>query len=247
LCEYWIILNGTLGIRVYKYWLARLSAYSHLDYHLPTWPQPIPLKCAFKSSKSLPLHDWICPLQLYVIADPRALAEKPFPDALHRTTLLTRVLCFLAFGRPGLEDHWKSLQSDQTFETVRSKSCSILASTITTVSCSTPRNSELTDLFRKRQASCSLQVLFSSVRVLLCHTLTIHHLLLIVYSLYRSCSPWSRCWHPARAWYAGCTPIGSGLKKQVFIIMAILIAPADLNMISNSSRVATSSCPTCCQ
>ncbi|KAG1760207.1 hypothetical protein EDD22DRAFT_96224 [Suillus occidentalis] len=72
--------------------------------------------------------------ELYVTADPRALVEKPLPEALHRTSLLTRVLCFLAFGRPGLEDHWKSLQSDQTFETVRSKSCSILASTITTAS-----------------------------------------------------------------------------------------------------------------
>ncbi|KAG1815077.1 uncharacterized protein BJ212DRAFT_1588066, partial [Suillus subaureus] len=65
----------------------------------------------------------------------RALAEEqPLPETLRRTSLLTRVLCFLALGRPNLEDHWKSLQSEQAFETVRSRSCSILASTITTAS-----------------------------------------------------------------------------------------------------------------
>ncbi|KAG1849665.1 hypothetical protein DFJ58DRAFT_746593 [Suillus subalutaceus] len=65
----------------------------------------------------------------------RALAEEqPLPETLRRTSLLTRVLCFLALGRPNLEDHWKSLQSEKAFETVRSRSCSILASTITTAS-----------------------------------------------------------------------------------------------------------------
>ncbi|KAG2041041.1 hypothetical protein BDR03DRAFT_1007396 [Suillus americanus] len=65
--------------------------------------------------------------ELYVTADPRTL-----PETLRRMSLLTRVLCFLALGRPDLEDHWKSLQSEQAFETVRSRLCSILDSTITT-------------------------------------------------------------------------------------------------------------------
>ncbi|KAG2041039.1 hypothetical protein BDR03DRAFT_946834 [Suillus americanus] len=73
--------------------------------------------------------------ELYMTPDKKALAEEqPLPEALRRTSLLTRVLCFLALGRPSLEDHWKSLQSEQAFETVRSRSCSILASTITTAS-----------------------------------------------------------------------------------------------------------------
>ncbi|KAG1815082.1 uncharacterized protein BJ212DRAFT_254182 [Suillus subaureus] len=70
--------------------------------------------------------------ELYVIADPRTLPEEHLPEALRRMSLLTRVLCFLALGRPDLEDHWKSLQSDQAFEIVRSRLCSILDSTITT-------------------------------------------------------------------------------------------------------------------
>ncbi|KAG1815058.1 uncharacterized protein BJ212DRAFT_1577621 [Suillus subaureus] len=65
-------------------------------------------------------------------ADPRALAEEQLPEALHCTSLSTRVLCFLALGRLDLEDHWKSLQSEQAFETVRTRLCSILTSTITT-------------------------------------------------------------------------------------------------------------------
>ncbi|KAG1815065.1 uncharacterized protein BJ212DRAFT_253355 [Suillus subaureus] len=48
-------------------------------------------------------------------ADPRALAEEQLPEALRRTSLLA-----------------KSLQSEQAFETVRTRLCSILASTITT-------------------------------------------------------------------------------------------------------------------
>ncbi|KAG2041038.1 hypothetical protein BDR03DRAFT_1089364 [Suillus americanus] len=73
--------------------------------------------------------------ELYTTLDQRALVdEQPLPEALRRTSLLMRVLCFLALGRPSLEDHWKSLQSEQAFETVRSRSCSILASTITTAS-----------------------------------------------------------------------------------------------------------------
>ncbi|KAG1833995.1 hypothetical protein DFJ58DRAFT_750240 [Suillus subalutaceus] len=73
--------------------------------------------------------------ELYVTGDPRALAEEqPLPEALRRPPLLMRVLCFLALGRPDLNDLWRSLQSEQAFETVRSKLCSILASTITTAS-----------------------------------------------------------------------------------------------------------------
>ncbi|KAG1788404.1 hypothetical protein EV424DRAFT_1109633 [Suillus variegatus] len=54
--------------------------------------------------------------ELHVTTDQTALAEEqPLPEALRHTSLLTR-----------------SLQSDQAFETIRSRSCSILASTITT-------------------------------------------------------------------------------------------------------------------
>ncbi|KAG2071429.1 hypothetical protein BDR04DRAFT_1231071 [Suillus decipiens] len=70
------------------------------------------------------------PFKLYVTAHD----EKPFPEALRRASPLMRVLYFLALGRPDLDDHWKSLQSEQAFETVRSKLCSILASIITTAS-----------------------------------------------------------------------------------------------------------------
>ncbi|KAG1865591.1 hypothetical protein C8R48DRAFT_672223 [Suillus tomentosus] len=70
--------------------------------------------------------------QSCAITDPRAF--EPLPNALLRTSLIMRVLCFLALGHPNLGDHWKSLQSDQAFETVRSRLCSILTSTITTAS-----------------------------------------------------------------------------------------------------------------
>ncbi|KAG2071427.1 hypothetical protein BDR04DRAFT_1098187 [Suillus decipiens] len=67
--------------------------------------------------------------------DPITLAnEQPLPEPLHCTTFLMRILCFLALGRPGLDDHWKSLQSDEAFEPVRKRLCSILTSTITTAS-----------------------------------------------------------------------------------------------------------------
>ncbi|KAG2367188.1 hypothetical protein BDR07DRAFT_1458084 [Suillus spraguei] len=73
--------------------------------------------------------------KLHMTANPRALAdEKAFPEALRRMSLLMRVLCFLALGRPDLDDHWKSLQSEEQFEAVRSRLCSILASIITTSS-----------------------------------------------------------------------------------------------------------------
>ncbi|KAG1731719.1 hypothetical protein EDB19DRAFT_1912432 [Suillus lakei] len=71
--------------------------------------------------------------KLYVTAaDPRALAEEqPLPEALRRMPLCTKVLCFLALGCPDLGYHWKSLQSEEAFETVRTRLCSILTSTIT--------------------------------------------------------------------------------------------------------------------
>jgi hypothetical protein len=75
------------------------------------------------------------PTELYVTADPRLLAEEqPLPEALRCTSLFMRVLCFLALGRTDLDDLWKLLQSEQAFETIRSRLCSILASIITTAS-----------------------------------------------------------------------------------------------------------------
>ncbi|KAG2152629.1 uncharacterized protein EDB93DRAFT_1249138 [Suillus bovinus] len=68
-------------------------------------------------------------------ADARTSTEEfPLPEALHPTSLVMRVLCFLALGRPNLDDHWKSLQSEQAFKTIRTRLCSILASTITMAS-----------------------------------------------------------------------------------------------------------------
>ncbi|KAG2071433.1 hypothetical protein BDR04DRAFT_1098202 [Suillus decipiens] len=45
-----------------------------------------------------------------------------------------RVLCFLVLGYPDLDGHWKSLQSEEAFETVRTRLCSIVTSTITIAS-----------------------------------------------------------------------------------------------------------------
>ncbi|KAG2058223.1 hypothetical protein BDR06DRAFT_950662 [Suillus hirtellus] len=70
--------------------------------------------------------------QSYTITDLRAF--EPLPEALRSTSLVMRVLCFLALGCPNLDDHWKSLQSEQTFEIIGSRLCSILTSTITTAS-----------------------------------------------------------------------------------------------------------------
>ncbi|KAG2737653.1 hypothetical protein P692DRAFT_20689527, partial [Suillus brevipes Sb2] len=84
---------------------------------------------------TLLLHAMACSTELYVTTDRRALAEEqPLPEALRHTSLLMRILCFLALGHPDLDDHWKSLQSEQAFETVRSRLCSILASTISAAS-----------------------------------------------------------------------------------------------------------------
>lgn len=71
--------------------------------------------------------------ELYGAYDHRELAEEQaFPEALRRTSFLMKALCFIALGRPDLEDHWKSLQLDEKFETIRTTLCSILANTITT-------------------------------------------------------------------------------------------------------------------
>ncbi|KAG1849648.1 hypothetical protein DFJ58DRAFT_794668 [Suillus subalutaceus] len=71
--------------------------------------------------------------ELYVTADPRTLAEEqPLPEACRPTSLSMRVVCFSALGHPDLVAHWKSLQSEEAFETVRSRLCSILACTMTT-------------------------------------------------------------------------------------------------------------------
>ncbi|KAG2039156.1 hypothetical protein BDR03DRAFT_1090643 [Suillus americanus] len=72
--------------------------------------------------------------ELYVTIDQRTPAEEePLPEAFHHDdmSLLMRVLCFCALGRPDLEDHWKSLQSEEAFEIVRTRMCSILANVIT--------------------------------------------------------------------------------------------------------------------
>ncbi|KAG1869075.1 hypothetical protein DFJ58DRAFT_723475 [Suillus subalutaceus] len=60
--------------------------------------------------------------------------EQTIPASLRDTSSLTRVLCFLALGRPDLEDHWESLQSKQGFEDVRKGLCSILSNTISVAS-----------------------------------------------------------------------------------------------------------------
>jgi hypothetical protein len=57
------------------------------------------------------MTDLCLAFKLYVTADPTAFAEeRPLPEALRHTSLLMRILCFLALGHPDLDDHWKSLQ-----------------------------------------------------------------------------------------------------------------------------------------
>ncbi|KAG2071434.1 hypothetical protein BDR04DRAFT_1154343 [Suillus decipiens] len=73
--------------------------------------------------------------ELHMTPDPITLAnERPLPEALRPASPSMRVLCFLALGHPDLDYHWKSLQSEEVFETVRTRLCSILTSTITTAS-----------------------------------------------------------------------------------------------------------------
>ncbi|KAG1887666.1 hypothetical protein F4604DRAFT_1899960 [Suillus subluteus] len=70
--------------------------------------------------------------ELYVTTDRRALVEEePLPEVLHNMSLLMRVLCFFALGHPDLQSHWKSLQSEQAFEVVRGRLCSILVNSLT--------------------------------------------------------------------------------------------------------------------
>jgi len=73
--------------------------------------------------------------ELYVMIDQGTpFEEEPLPEALRRDnmSLLTRILCFCALGRPDLEAHWRSLQSEKAFEIVRTKVSSILDNVITT-------------------------------------------------------------------------------------------------------------------
>lgn len=60
--------------------------------------------------------------------------EQTIPASLRNASSLTRVLCFLALGRPDLEDHWESLQSKEGFEDVRKRLCSILSNSISVAS-----------------------------------------------------------------------------------------------------------------
>ncbi|KAG2071423.1 hypothetical protein BDR04DRAFT_504054 [Suillus decipiens] len=145
----------------------------------------------FRSQTStVHLHSSMPSTELYMTPNPITLAaEQPRPAALHRTSLLTRILCFLALGRPDLDDHWMSLQSEEAFEAVRNRLCSILTSTITTAGYLTPRAPQALadpDVLPQRQASSSPQMVFLSLRALLCHTLTIRRPPL---TACRSCSP----------------------------------------------------------
>jgi hypothetical protein len=72
--------------------------------------------------------------------------EQMIPASLLDTSSVTRLLCFLALGRPDLEDHWESLQSKEGFEDVRKRLCSILSDTISVVSYSTLRVQAAADI-----------------------------------------------------------------------------------------------------
>ncbi|KAG2131769.1 hypothetical protein DEU56DRAFT_813205 [Suillus clintonianus] len=78
------------------------------------------------------LHYFPKAFMFYGTLDERMLTEKQtLPEALRYTSFLTRVLCFLALGRPDLDEHWESLQSKEEFEDVKTRLCSILTYTIT--------------------------------------------------------------------------------------------------------------------
>ncbi|KAG2102256.1 uncharacterized protein F5147DRAFT_707858 [Suillus discolor] len=65
-------------------------------------------------------------------SDESILAEdRMLPRALRDTSFITRSLCLLAMGRPDLELHWESLQSEDAFKNVRERQCSILTNTVT--------------------------------------------------------------------------------------------------------------------
>ncbi|KAG2109519.1 hypothetical protein DEU56DRAFT_920325 [Suillus clintonianus] len=62
---------------------------------------------------------------------PEALHNIPLPVALRDISLPTRGICFFFSGYPNLKKYWGSLQSDQEFEAVKTRNCSILANAIT--------------------------------------------------------------------------------------------------------------------
>jgi hypothetical protein len=65
-------------------------------------------------------------------ADENTLAEdRILPEVLRDTSFITRVLCLFALGRPDLEAHWESLQTEEAFKSVKEWLCSILTNTIT--------------------------------------------------------------------------------------------------------------------
>lgn len=65
-------------------------------------------------------------------ADENTLAEdRILPEVLRDTSFITRVLYLFALGRPDLEAHWESLQTEEAFKSVKEWLCSILTNTIT--------------------------------------------------------------------------------------------------------------------
>ncbi|KAG1906752.1 uncharacterized protein F5891DRAFT_1274535 [Suillus fuscotomentosus] len=65
-------------------------------------------------------------------SDESTLAEdRMLPGALRDASFVTRLLCLFALGRPDLETHWESLQSEDAFQNARERQCSILTNTIT--------------------------------------------------------------------------------------------------------------------
>ncbi|KAG1717510.1 uncharacterized protein EDB91DRAFT_1190842 [Suillus paluster] len=93
-------------------------------------------------------------------SDERTLTEETLPQALRDTSSLTRVLCFLALGRPDLEGHWEALQSEDAFEIVRGRLCTILTNTITAWRF---RNHKLTCAISRLHLTCPLFLLFISL------------------------------------------------------------------------------------
>jgi hypothetical protein len=188
-------------------------------------------------------------LKLYVASEQRALAEEqPLPEALHCTSLLMRALCLLALGRPDLSDHWKSLQSEQAFETVRSRLCSILASTITTVSCplhvsssrrwhTTPTKASVLLAISGVFVSTGSPVSYFDYTSPIPYCLLIISLMLAMIAMLTSGSSMIRWLCTDRHW-----------TQEVRVLLTIPIAPTNLNIMnSNLSPAATSSYSTCCQ
>jgi hypothetical protein len=178
-----------------------------------------------------------------VTTDKSALAEEqPLPESLHRMSLSMRVICFLALGRPDLDDHWKSLHSEQAFEIVRSKFCYILASTFAAVSCPTPRELRPTDIPTKASVLLAISGVFVSTGSPVPsfdytspapHCLLFMSLMLAMIAVLTSGSSMMRWVHTDRHW-----------TQEVRVILAIPLAPTDLNNLSNSNRAASLSCPT---